>query len=106
MGSFIFFLKEKVTKANTFVVFATFVSLVLGLDYIWNTYFAIERGHGPLVWALTCATATWAFFGLLNYCWFAQSLLQDEINRITAVKARLERQILSKRLSSRKSKPK
>jgi hypothetical protein len=106
MGSFVFFAKENVTKASTFVGFATFVSLVLGLDYVWNTYFAIERGREPLVWALTFSTACFAFFGILNYCWFAQSLLQDEIDRITAVKARLEGQILSKRLSSRKGKPK
>lgn len=106
MESYSLYIKENVTKASTFVGFATFVGLVVGLDYVWTTYFAVERGRDPLVWALTFSTACFAFFGLLNYCWFAQSLLQDEIDRITAVKARLEGQVLSKRLSSRKGKQK
>ena len=104
MGTAKAYLKANVTKASTFAWFATFVSLVAALDYVWNTYFAVTRGREPLVWALTVALALFIFFALLNYCWFAQSLLQDEIDRITLVKARLENQILSRRISSNKGK--
>lgn len=96
------YLKDRVTAASTFFGFSAFVSMAVGLDYVWGTYFQQDRGTAPLVWGLTVTLTIFLFFGLLNYCWYAQSMLQSEIERITAVKARLETQVLRKRLSSKK----
>lgn len=96
------YVKERVTAASTFFGFSAFASLVLGLDYVWGTYFQQDRGTAPLVWGLTVALGAFLFFGLLNYCWYAQSILQSEIERTIAVKARLESQLLKKRLSSKR----
>jgi hypothetical protein len=101
MASWTYF-KERVTAASTFLGFSAFVSTAVGLDYVWGTYFQQDRGTAPLVWGLTVTLGLFLFFGLLNYCWYAQSVLQSEIDRITDVKARLESQMLKKRLSSKK----
>jgi len=96
------YVKTRVTAASTFFGFSAFVSMVVGLDYVWTTYFQQSHGTAPLVWGLTVTLGIFLFFGLLNYCWYAQSVLQSEIERITSVKARLESQLLKKRLSSKK----
>jgi hypothetical protein len=98
------FLKDKITTASTFVGFSAYVTVALGGDYVWGTYFQQARGVAPLIWGLTVATVLFLFFGLLNYCGYAQNVLKDEIDRITQVKARLEEQVLNKRLSSAKRK--
>lgn len=98
------YIKLRVTSASTFLGLSAFVSLVVGMDYVWTTYFQQTRGTAPLVWGLTVATGLFLFFGVLNYCWYAQSVLESEVERITLVKARLEAQLLKKRISSRKGK--
>jgi RsiW-degrading membrane proteinase PrsW (M82 family) len=98
------YLKKKVTGVSTFATFSAFVTVAIGADYVWNTYFEQQKGSAPLVWGLSVAFFLFLFFGLLNYCWYAQSVLEDEIERITQVKARLESQLLKTRLSSSKRK--
>lgn len=98
------YIKNKIASLSTFATFSAFVTVVLGMDYVWNNYFTPSKDAEPLIWGLTVATGLFVAFGLLNYCWFSQSNLQSEIDRITDVKARLEAQLLKKRLSSRKKK--
>lgn len=95
------FLKEKVTKASAAGTFATYCGAVAALDYFYKEYWEGPTTE-PIIWAVSVTFGVYAFLGLLNYCWYSQSIMQDEINRITAIKARLEAQILKRRQSSRK----
>lgn len=95
------FVREKVTGVGIVTSLAAFIGTVVGLDYLYSTYWDTPGAY-PIVWAFSAAFAMFVFVGLLNYCWFAQSIMQDEIDRITSVKARLEGQVLKKRQSSKK----
>ena len=97
------FVKEKVTGLGIVSVLATYIGAVVGLDYIYKTYWESPNA-AAIVWAASLALGIYAFVGLLNYCWFSQANMQDEIDRITAIKARLEAQVLRKRQSSKRQK--
>jgi hypothetical protein len=97
------FVKEKVTGLSILTVLATYISVVVGLDYIYTSYWGSPNA-AAIAWAGSLALGIYAFVGLLNYCWFAQTNMQDEIDRITAIKARLEAQVLKKRQSSKRHK--
>ena len=95
------FVKEKVTGLGAVSTFATYCGAVVALDYIYKEY-VVGPTTEPIIWAISVTFGVYSFIGLLNYCWFTQSIMQDEIDRITAIKARLEAQVLKKRQSSRK----
>jgi hypothetical protein len=98
--------KDLLTKVNIFGLFAGFVSVVVGFDYVYKEYLLPDGSNeDALVWAFTVALGFLGFFGLLNYCLFAQSIMQDEINRMCVVKERLESALLTnKRRSSKNTK--
>lgn len=97
------FVQEKVTGLGILATLATYISVLVGLDYIYRTYW-VGPNASAIVWAASGALGIYAFVGLLNYCWFAQTIMQEEIDRITSIKARLEAQVLKKRQSSKKQK--
>jgi hypothetical protein len=78
-----------------------YVSLLGGLWYVCDT--VIDGGDPlhPLIWACTVTFSIFVFFGLFLYCLFAQSLMQDELGRVTKVKEELETLLLKRRLSSK-----
>ena len=94
------FIQQKCSGLGIITTLATYVGLLVGLDYLYTKYL-----DGPMVsavvWSASVAFAIYAFVGLLIYCFFAQMGLQEEVDRLSAVKARLESQILKKRESSR-----
>ncbi len=94
------FIKEKITGLRILSTFATYAGTVVALDYVYKTYW-IGPTTEPIVWAASITLGLYAFIGLLNYCLFAQTKMQDEIDRITAVKAKLETKVLKKRRSSK-----
>lgn len=91
-------IKEKVTASNLFVAFATFIGLVTGLESLYEKHIQ----DPPILWAYSISIGLFVLWCLLNYCWIAQSVMQDEINRISEVKTRLEGQVIKSRQSSRK----
>lgn len=95
------FIKERIISFGAIGTFFAFISAVIALDYIYKTYW-VGPTTEPIVWALTVILTLYIFIGILNYCFFAQLIMQEEINRISAIKARLEAQILKKRQSSKK----
>lgn len=97
------FIKEKLTGLRALSAFITYISTVVALDYIYKTYW-VGPTTEPIVWAASVTLGLYTFIGLLNYCLFSQTIMQDEINRITGIKARLETQMLKKRQSSKKRK--
>lgn len=97
------FIKEKIISIKAISSFFAFISTLIALDYLYKTYW-VGPTTEPIVWAFTVALTLYIFIGILNYCFFAQLIMQDEINRIAAIKARLEAQILKKRKSSKKRK--
>ena len=102
--SFAGFLREKVTGVGILTTFGAFVGTVVGLDYLYETYW-VSSASGctePFIWSASITLGFYVFFGLLNYCWYAQMIMQDEIDRVTKIKARLETQVLKKRRSSKK----
>jgi len=96
------YIREKVTGLGIVSTLSTYIGAVVGLDYLYSTYWAASNNATPVVWAGSVTFGIYLFVGLLNYCWFAQMIMQEEIDRITSVKARLEAQILKKRQSSKK----
>lgn len=101
MSSFRQFIREKVVGWGIFGITATFLGTLASLDYAYQTYWSGEPASS-ITWAATVTLGFYLFVGLLNYCWFAQSAMQDEIDRMSRVKARLEEQFLSNRGSSKK----
>lgn len=94
------FIKKKVTSLSALTILSTYIGVVVGLDYLYKTYW-VGPTTEPIVWAASITLGLYAFVGLLNYCLFVQLTMQDEIDRITAVKAKLEGKVLKKRRSSK-----
>lgn len=97
------FIKEKILSFRALGTFFTFVGALAALDYLYKTYW-VGPTTEPIVWAFTIVLVFYGFIGILNYCFFAQLIMQGEIDRMAKVKARLEAQILKKRKSSNKRK--
>ncbi len=93
--------RDRVSKLGIFGLFSAFVGVVVGLDYIYKEY--LTNGAEPtdaIIWAFTAAFGFLMIFGLLNYCVYAQGILQDEVDRVSKVKSQLENSILHNRKSS------
>lgn len=97
--SFQKFIQQKCSALGIITTLATYIGLVVGLDYLYAKYW-----DGPMlnavVWSASVVLAVYAFVGLLIYCCFAQLVMQEEINRMSKVKAQLESQMLKNRQSS------
>ena len=93
-------IRKTVARTSLFGLLGTFLTVVLSFDYIYSEYFAQTSGNEPIIWAGTIALGVTSFFGLLNYCVYAQSIVKDEIERVTLQKSKLEEQVLRKRISS------
>lgn len=78
-----------------------YVSLLGGLWYVCDTLIDGGDPLHPLIWAFTVTFFVFVFFGLFLYCLYAQSLMQDELDRVTKVKGELEAPFLKRRLSSK-----
>ena len=97
------FIKEKIVSIGSLSFFFTFVGAIAALDYFYKTYW-VGPTTEPIVWAFTIVLVLYGFIGILNYCFFAQLVMQNEIDRMAVIKARLEAQVLKKRQSSQKRK--
>ncbi|EHH2475278.1 hypothetical protein H8F06_11745 [Vibrio fluvialis] len=98
---------EKIRKSVESIgyvgLFASFLTIAVSFDYVYKEYLGKSGDNTPIIWACTVALGFVAFVGLLNYCVYAQSIVRDEIERVSAAKAKLEEQVLRKRLSSNTS---
>jgi hypothetical protein len=93
---------RKTVESIGFVgLFASFLTIAVSFDYVYKEYLSKGGNNDPLIWAFTVALGFVAFIGLLNYCVYAQSVVADEIVRVSAAKAKLEEQVLRRRLSSK-----
>lgn len=95
------YLREKITTLSVAGTFATYAGAVAALDYFHKTYWSDPTSES-VMWAATFAFFCYAFIGLLNYCCFSQMVLQEEVDRVAAVKSRLEKQVVKSRQSSKK----
>ena len=93
-------IRKTVESIGLVGLFASFLTIAVSFDYIYKEYLNIANSNTPIIWACTIALGIVAFVGLLNYCVYAQSIVKDEIERVSEAKANLEAQILRKRLSS------
>lgn len=93
------FIQNKCSGLGIITTLVSYIGFVVGLDYLYAKYW-----DGPMVtaivWSASVVLAIYVFVGLLVYCFFAQLIMQEEIDRMGASKARLESQILKKRQSS------
>jgi len=68
------FIQKKCSGLGIITTLATYVGLLVGLDYLYTKYW-----DGPMVsavvWSASVAFAIYAFVGLLIYCWFTHLLL-------------------------------
>ena len=68
------FFQKKCSGLGIITTLATYVGLLVGLDYLYTKYW-----DGPMVsaivWSASVAFAIYAFVGLLIYCWFTHLLL-------------------------------
>ncbi|MCA0938236.1 hypothetical protein LCL85_22115 [Vibrio alginolyticus] len=94
-------IRKNVESIGYIGLFGSFVTIVGFFDYIYKEYLGGEGNNTPVIWACTIGLGIVAFFGLLNYCVYAQSIVRDEIERVSKAKARLEEQVMRKRLSSK-----
>lgn len=83
--------------------FITFIGLLSALSGIYKDWF-VGDNRGAVLWAFTVALTLYVFGLLLSYCFLAQTVLRDEIDRVSKAKSDLESLVLSKRQSSRKRK--
>ena len=98
--SLIAFVRDKITGVNTLGWLVSFIGTIAALDYFYITYWK-SSDLNAVTWAASSTLALYSFIGLFNYCSFSQLKMQDEIDRVTKIKARLETQFLKKRQSSK-----
>lgn len=91
-------LKEGLKKQGLFGIVAGGCSIAGVLPMI----FKFEEHE--TIWALTFTGFFIAFCVLLNYCFYSQQILKDEVNRCSKAKSELEKSLLKDRRSSRKGK--
>ena len=83
--------------------FAILLTILLGMDYIYNNYLVVDgNANDALIWDLTVTVSIWSLFGILGYCIYAQNIMQDEINRMSVAKVKLEKTLLNNRRTSKK----
>lgn len=92
--------RKTISQISLFHQLVATVSLYAGLDYIYKEYVAKGANTEPLIWALTSTFFIGTIFALLNYCTYAQLILQDEVDRIAKAKSDLENILLNSRRSS------
>jgi membrane-bound metal-dependent hydrolase YbcI (DUF457 family) len=95
-----YFIKEKMTRTSSIAAFVAYVGTVGILNELCKDY-TNSGGNAPLLWALTATTCFFILFLLLGYCFYAQSIMDDEIKRISKEKSKLHSKILKKRISSK-----
>ena len=93
------FLREKFTAIGVIKGLGAYLGILGGLHLLFN-WLVADSDDGAIVWASTIALGLYAFFGLMNYCLFAQMKMQEEIDRMAHSKSRLERAVLTNRQSS------
>lgn len=98
---FVQYIKEKVTTLSMLSIFASFIGVLFGLDYLYKSYLS-NYPESTILWAGIVTLVVYVFSGILNYCFFAQCTMKAEIDRITSVKVKLETQVLKKRQSPKK----
>jgi hypothetical protein len=96
------FVARNANAKRVFETFCLYVGTAVALKELYEWLCGDIPGTSPLLWAYTVTFVLLLFFWLLNYCFYAQSLMQDEINRITDVKREYEEIILKNRLSSKR----
>ncbi|MDP2592931.1 hypothetical protein Q8W41_26075 [Vibrio splendidus] len=99
-------IRKNVESIGYVGLFASFLTIAVSFDYIYKEYLGGGNDNTPVIWACTVALGFVAFFAVLNYCVYAQSIVRDEIERVSEAKAKLEEQVLRKRLSSKGRKKK
>lgn len=98
-------IRKTIANISLFSLFGTAIGILISMDYIY-TNFLIPSSREPLIWAMTTTFGAISFFSLLNYCAYAQSIVQDEVDRVSKAKSALEMEILNLRRSSDKSRRK
>jgi hypothetical protein len=95
------FVRKKFTGTRIFQLLVMYIGLAAALDTLCREYIEND-GIPPLLWALSVSFGMFLLFGILNYCAYAQSTLQDEIDRMAKAKERLESKVIPDRKSSKK----
>lgn len=78
---------------------AAFFGIMTGLDWAWE---ALKIQTPPQVWAMTATTLFFTVYMAVGYCAYRQQTLKQRIEECAKAKARLEKMVLKKRLSSKR----
>jgi hypothetical protein len=101
------YIKARLVKITILGNFAALLTILLGMDYIYNNYLTVNGyANNALIWALTVTLSIWSLFGILNFCLYSQGVMQDEIERMGQAKVKLEKALLNNRRTSRKRRSK
>lgn len=97
------FVQRNANAKRVIETFVAFVGLATALKEAYEWLGSDAPTTSPLLWAYTVAFFILVFFWTINYCFYAQCLMQDEIDRISDIKRKYEELTLSKRISSRRN---
>ncbi|WP_264922606.1 hypothetical protein [Vibrio vulnificus] len=104
MAKMLLKIRKTISQVSLFNLLAGSIGIYAGLDYVYNNYITKATSNDPLIWAMTVTLGVCSFIALLNYCAYAQSVVQDEVDRIAEAKAELEKAVLNMRRSSKPKK--
>lgn len=93
------YLQHSISKLSLGGTLIAIVGLLAALDSLYKSHF---ENHSSMVWCYTVTVGVFCFLCLFNVCSYLHFVKQDEINRMSQVKSRLDGQILKRRQSSKK----
>lgn len=92
------FARQQLTLGRIIFVTATLISVMAGIESLVGKY--LGGNQSAVIWAFTATMCFFALVMILNYCVYAQSIIQDELDRVALAKSELEDSVLLKRVSS------